>query len=156
LKISYLPQLADGPDNGLAAVFLAGHRSQIAADHIVVGLGVPLKGNFLDIGNFIFDERYIQVNRIFGYNFYIRPRLEKQVSDILVKTGNIRPALVNIETHIKFCLIKYISLLKTESLGKLLIGIYGISLPVNVADFILRPFMHRYMGFQALRRRFKH
>src|SRR5699024_12626517 len=65
-------------------------------------------------------------------------------------------ALVNIETHIKVCLIKSVARLKTESLGKLLIGIYGISLPVNVADFILRPFMHRYMGFQALRRRFKH
>src|SRR5699024_5669640 len=80
----------------------------------------------------------------------------KQVADILIKTGYIRSRLIDTKTLLKFCLIKNLAFFKAKRLGKLFIGIYGISIPVNIPNLILRSFVNRYIYLNSPSRRSQH
>src|SRR5699024_12712494 len=53
-------------------------------------------------------------------------------------------------------LIETLPFLKAECLGKLLVCVYGISIPVNIPNLILRTFMDRYINLNSPSRRSQH
>src|SRR5699024_5317157 len=74
------------------------------------------------------------------------------VANILIETGYIRSRLIDAKTLLKLCLVKNLPLFKTECLGKLFVGVYGISIPVNIPNLILRTLVDRYIDLNSTSR----